>query len=75
MKVMKLAISQPANELFLQSLLSVPPAGMTGGRTAFVPLLSSRDTGRWEHAFETMALACGKTQGAQGQCQLTRKVS
>jgi hypothetical protein len=30
---------------------------------------------RYEHAFETMALSCGKVQGAQGQCQLTRKVS
>ena len=30
---------------------------------------------RCEHVFETMALACGKAQGAQGQCQLTRKVS
>jgi hypothetical protein len=30
---------------------------------------------RYERAFETMALSCGKVQGAQGQCQLTRKVS
>jgi hypothetical protein len=30
---------------------------------------------RYEHVFETMALACGKVQTTQGQCAHNRKAS
>ena len=30
---------------------------------------------RYERAFETMALSCGKATAGQGQCQTNRKVS
>jgi GAF domain-containing protein len=30
---------------------------------------------RYERAFETTALSCGKAQSTQGQCQVNRKVS
>jgi hypothetical protein len=30
---------------------------------------------RFERAFETLALACGKIHGQHGQCHINRKVS
>jgi hypothetical protein len=34
-----------------------------------------KPTFRYERAFETTALSCGKAQSTQGQCQVNRKVS
>jgi Coenzyme PQQ synthesis protein D (PqqD) len=48
------------------------------------PLIKADDAGRrpyekpsfrYERAFETMALSCGKATAGQGQCQTNRKVS
>jgi hypothetical protein len=30
---------------------------------------------RYERVFETLALACGKLEGSQGQCRFNRKTS
>lgn len=44
-----------------------------GQRTAKKPYLKPEF--RYERAFETMALACGKMRASQGLCRFNRKTS
>jgi hypothetical protein len=47
--------------------------GDNGRRSVKKPYLKPQF--RYERAFETMALACGKMRGTQGLCRFNRKTS